>query len=196
MTLAPWKKSYDKPRQHIKKQRHFFADKDLCSQSYGFSSSHVQMWQLDSKKRLSAEELMPLDCGRRGLLTTPLDCKEIKPVSSKGNQPWIFTGRSDAETETPILWPHWCEEPSHWKRPWFWERLKAGGEGDDRGWDAWMAAPTQWRWLWASSGWWWRTGKPGVLKSKGSQTVEHDWVTEQQQSFIVFLPFLFLDLKN
>ena len=74
----------------------------------------------------------------------------------------------------------WCEELTHWKRPWCWERLKAGGEGDDRGWDGWMASPTQWTWVWATSGWEWKTGKPGVLPFTGSQKVRHDWVTEQQ----------------
>ena len=66
-------------------------------------------------------------------------------------------------------------------RPWCWERLKAGGEGDDRGWDGWMASLTQWTWVWASSGRWWRTGKPGVLQPMGSQRVRHDWATEQKQ---------------
>ena len=78
----------------------------------------------------------------------------------------------------------WCEELTHWKRPWCWERLSPEGEGDDRGWDGWMASPTQWTWVQASSGRWWRTGKPGMLQSMGSQRVEHDWVTEQQQSGI------------
>ena len=72
----------------------------------------------------------------------------------------------------------WCEELTHWKRPWCWERLKAGGEGDDRGWDGWMASST---WVWANSGRWWRTGKPSVLQSMGSQRVRHDWEAEQQQ---------------
>ena len=74
----------------------------------------------------------------------------------------------------------WCEDPTHWKRPWCWERLKAG-EGDNRRCDGWMASLTQWTWVWASSGRWWRTGKPNVLQSMGSQRVRHDWVTEQQQ---------------
>ena len=77
----------------------------------------------------------------------------------------------------------WCEEPTHWKRPWWWARLKAEGEiGDDRGWDAWMASLTQWTWVWASSGRWWRTGKPGVLQSMGSQRAGHDWSTAQQHT--------------
>ena len=72
----------------------------------------------------------------------------------------------------------WCEELTHWKRPWYWERLKVGGEGDDRGWDAWMASPIQWTWVWASSGSWWWTGGPGVLQSMELQRVRHDWATE------------------
>ena len=72
----------------------------------------------------------------------------------------------------------WCEGLTHWKRPWFWARLKAGGEGHDRGWNGWMASPTQWTWVWASSRSWWWSGKPGVLKSIGLQRVGHDWVTE------------------
>ena len=75
----------------------------------------------------------------------------------------------------------WCEEPTLWKTPWCWERLKAGGEGNNRGWDGWMASPTQWTWVWANSRRWWRTGKPGVLQSMGSQRVGHDWAIEQQQ---------------
>ena len=71
-----------------------------------------------------------------------------------------------------------CEELTHWKRSWCWERLGAGGEGDDRGWDGWMASPTQWIWVWGSSGSWWWTGKPGVLRSMGSQRLRHDWATE------------------
>ena len=72
----------------------------------------------------------------------------------------------------------WCEELSHLKRPWRWERLRAGGEGDDRGWDGWLASPTQWTWVWVNSGSWWWTGRPGVLRFMGSQRAGHDWVTE------------------
>ena len=72
----------------------------------------------------------------------------------------------------------WCEELTHLKRPWCWERLKAGWEGDGSGWDGWMASLTQWTWVWANSGSWWWKGRPGVLQSMGSQRVGHDWVTE------------------
>ena len=72
----------------------------------------------------------------------------------------------------------WCEELTHWKRPWCWKRLRVGGEGDDRGWDGWMASLTQWTWVWVNSGSWWWTGRPGVLWFMGSQRVRHDWATE------------------
>ena len=107
-----------------------------------------------------------------------LDSKEIKPVYTKGNQPWIFIRRNDVETEVPILWP---PDAKSWKRPWGWERLKAGGEGGGRGQDGWIASLTQWTWVWASSGRGWRKGKPGMLQSMGLQRDGHDWVTEQQQ---------------
>ena len=105
------------------------------------------------------------------------DFWEIKPVYPKGNQSWMFIGRTDVEAETPIL-ATWCEELTHLKRPWSWERLKTGGEGDDRGWDGWMASPIQWTWVWVNSGNWWWTGRHGVLQSVGSQRVGHDWATE------------------
>ena len=94
-----------------------------------------------------------------------LNCKEIKPVNPKGNQSCIFIGRTDAEAETPILWP--LNAKSSLIGPWCWERLMAGEEGDGRGWGGWMASPTQWTWVWASSGSWWWTGKTGVLQSMG-----------------------------
>ena len=72
----------------------------------------------------------------------------------------------------------WCGELTHWKRPWCWERLRAGGEKDDRGWDGWMASPTQWTWVWVDSGHWWRTGRPGMLQFMGLQRVGHEWATE------------------
>ena len=111
------------------------------------------------------------------MLESPLDCKEIKPVNPNGNLPWIFPGRAAAEAETPNTLTSWWKEPTHWKRPWCWERQRVEGEGDDRGWDGWMASPTQWTWVWANSRRWWRTGK-----SVGSHRVGHDLVTEQQQT--------------
>ena len=72
----------------------------------------------------------------------------------------------------------WCEELSHWRRPWFWERSKAGGEWDDRGWDGWMASPTQWIWVWVNFSSWWWTGRPGMLQFMGSQIIGRDWAAE------------------
>ena len=103
-------------------------------------------------------------------LESPLDCKEIQPVHSKGDQPWMFFGGTDAEAETPVFWPPHAEL-THWKRPWCCEGLGTGGEGDDRGWDGWMASPTRWTWVWVSSRSWWWTGRPGVLQFVGSQRV-------------------------
>ena len=128
-------------------------------------------------RKLSAKELCFWTVVLEKTLESPLDCKEIKPGNPKGNQPWIFIGRTDAEAEIPILWPR-GEELTPWKRPWCWERLRAGGEGDDRGWDGQMASPMRWTWVWASSGSWWWTGTPGMLQSIGFQRVGHDWTTE------------------
>ena len=102
---SSWKKSYDKPRQHIKKQRHYFANKRLSSQSYGFSSSHVWMWKLYHKEGWALKNWCFWTVVLEKTLENPLDCKEIKPVNPKGNQSWLFIGRTDAEAEAPILWP-------------------------------------------------------------------------------------------
>ena len=105
-----------------------------------------------------------------------LDCEEIKPVNPKGNQSRVFIGRTDAEAKAPSnTLATWCEKLTHWKRPWSWARLKAGGEGDDRGWYGWMASLTRWTWVWGSSRSWWWTGRPGVLQSMELQRVRQDW---------------------
>ena len=103
--FAPWKKSYDKPRQCIEKQRHHFASKDLHSQSHGFSSSPVQIWELDYKESPVLKNWCFWTVVLEKTLESPLDCKEIKPVHPKGNQFWIFIGRADVEAEALILWP-------------------------------------------------------------------------------------------
>ena len=118
----------------------------MYSQSYGFSSSHVWMWELDLKEGWASKNWYFWTVVLEKTLESPLDCKEIKPVSLKGNQSWIFIGRADAdadaEAESPILWPP-DENRLIWKiRPWCWQRLKAGGEGNDRGWDGSMVSLT------------------------------------------------------
>ena len=105
--------------------------------------------------------------------------KEIKSVSPKGNQLWIFTGRAEAEAKVPILWPPDAKS-RHWKRLWCCESLRPGG-GADRGLDGWMASATQWTWVWTNSGRQWRTGQPGVLQSIGLQRIRHNLATEPQQ---------------
>ena len=117
--LAPWKKSYGKPRQHIKKQRHHFADKGPYSQSYGFSNSHIEMWELYYKEGWVPKNwwcfwtVVVLEKA----LESPLDWEEIKPVNPKGNQPWIFIGRTDAEASASILWPSDVKNWLIWKHP-------------------------------------------------------------------------------
>ena len=103
--LTPWKESYDQPRQHIKKQRHYFANKGPCSQGYGFSSGHVWMWPLDCEESWVPKNWFFWTVVLEKTLENPLGCKEIQPVHSKGDQSWVLIGMIDAEAETPVLWP-------------------------------------------------------------------------------------------
>ena len=163
--------------QHIKKQRHHFANKGPSSPGYGFSSSHVWMWELDYKKaecrRIDAFELW---CWRR-LLRVPWTAR-------RSNQSFLKEISPEYSLEGLMLkmklqyFGHLIQILTHWKRPWCWERLRAGGEGDDRGWDGWMASPTPWSWVWVNSRSWLWTGRPGMLQSMGSQRVRHDSATE------------------
>ena len=174
---TPWKESYDQPRQHIKKQRHSFVNKGLSSQGCGFSSSHVWMWELDYKESWALKNWCFWTVVLEKTLQSPLDCKEIRLAHPEGDQSWVFTGRTDVEAETPILWPPDAKSWLIWKywERWCWERLKAGGEGDDWGWDGWMVSPTRWTWVWVNSRSWWWTGRPGMLWFMGLQRVKHDW---------------------
>ena len=141
-TLAPWKESYDEPRQHITKQRHYFANKGPSSQSYGFSSSHVWMWELDHTEGWVSKNWFFWIAMLKKTLDSPLDSKEIKPVSPKGNQSWIFIGKTDAEAEVPILWPphgkSWLigKDPDA-GRDWGQEE-KGTTEGEMVGWPHWL----------------------------------------------------------
>ena len=127
---------------------------------------------------------------------SPLDSKEIKSVNLKGNQPWILIGRTDAETEAPVFLFTWCKQPTHWKRPWWWERLRAEGKEGVRGGEGWMASSMQWTWTWANFGRWWGKGRPVVLQSVGSKRVRHDWVTEQQQQCLYLWFFTFVEIQS
>ena len=103
--FTPWKKGYDQPRQHIKKQRHYLANKGPSSQSYGFSSSHVWMWELDYKESWAPKNWCFWTVVLEKTLESPLDCKEIQPVHPKGNKSWIVIGSTNTEAETPTFWP-------------------------------------------------------------------------------------------
>ena len=129
-TSAPWKKSCDTPRQCIKKSRYHFANKGLYSQNYDFSGSHVWMSDLDHKEGWALKSWCFQVVVLEKTLESPTDSKEIKPANPKGHQPWIFTGLM-----LKVKVQYFGYHLTHWKRPWFWERLKAGGEGDGRGWD-------------------------------------------------------------
>ena len=115
--LAPWKKSYDQPRQHIKKKRHYFTNKGPSSQSYGFSSSHVWMWVLDWEESWAPKNWWFWTVVLEKTLESPLDCKEIQLVHPEGNSSWIFIGRTDAEAETPKLWSPDANNWLIWKDP-------------------------------------------------------------------------------
>ena len=119
--------NYDQLRQLIKKQRHYFTNKGPSSQSYGFSSGHVWMWELDYKESKALKNWCFWNVVLEKTLESPLDCKEIQPVYPKGSQSWIFFGRDDAEAETPILWPPNAKNRLIWKDPdagkdWRWEK--------------------------------------------------------------------------
>ena len=136
------------------------------------------LWKLDYKESWVLKNWCFWTLVLEKTLESPLNCKEIQPVHPKRDQSWVFIGRTDFETETPNTLATWCEELIHLKRHWCWERLRAGGEGDDRGWDDCMASLTQCTWVWVDSESWWWTGRPGMLQFMGSQRVGHDWVTE------------------
>ena len=179
--LPPWKKSYDQPRKHIKKQRHYFVNKGPSSQSYGFSSSHVWMWELDYKEswvpKLDAFELW---CWRRFL--------GVPWTARRSNQSILKEISPEYSLEGLMLklkfqyFGHLLQRTDSLEKTLMLGMIKAGGEGDDRGWDGWMASPTPWTWVWVSSGSWWWTGRPAVLQSMGSQRVGHDWATELKEN--------------
>ena len=142
-------------------------DKGLSSQSYDFPSNYVWLWELDHKESWILNNWYFWTVVLEKTLDSPLHGKEVQSVNPKRKsvlnihwKNWCWSWSSNALAT-------WREELTHWKRPWSWERLKAGGEGDDRESDDWMVSPTQWIWAWASSRWWWRTGKHGMLQSMG-----------------------------
>ena len=174
---CPWKKSYHQPRQHIKKQRPYFVNKGPSSQGYGFSSGHVwcKSWTIKKAEcwRIDAFELW---CWRR-LLRVPC-------IAKRSNQSILKEISPECSLEGLMLklklqyFGQLKRRTDSFEKTLMLEGLGAGGEGDDRGWDGWMASPTRWTWVWVNSGSWWWTGRPGVLQSMGSQRVVHDWETK------------------
>ena len=136
------------------------------------------MWELDYKESWVQKNWCFWSVVLEKTLESSLDFKDIQPVHPKGDQSWVFIGRTEVEAKTPILWPPDVKCSLIGKRPWCWEKLRAGGEGDNRGWDGWIVSPSQWTWVWVNSGCWWCIGRPGVLWFMGLQRVRHDWVTE------------------
>ena len=177
-TLTPWKQSYDQPRQHIKKQRHYFANKGPCSQGYGFSSGHVWMWVLDHKERWESKNWCFWTVVLEKTLESPLNCQVIQLVHSKGDQSWVFIGRTDVDAETPIVWLPNAESWLIWKDPDAgkdWGQEEKGMTEDEMG--------GRHHWL-DGHGFGWTLGVgdgQGGLACCGpweSQRVGHDWATE------------------
>ena len=175
--LASWKKSYDQPREHIKKQKHYFANKDPFSQSYRLSSSYVWMWELDYKESWVLKNWFFWTVVLEKTLESPLDSKEIQPVHPEGNQSWIFIGRTNDGAETPILWSpdgkswHIGKDPDAGKD---WGREETGMTENEVLDDI----TSSMTWVWTSSKSWRLTGWPGVQQSMRLQRVRHDWATE------------------
>ena len=140
------------------------------SQGYGFSSGHVWMWELDCEESCTPKNWCFWTVVLEKTLESHLECKEIQPVHPEGDQCWVFIGMDWGWSWNFNTLVTSCKQLTDWKRPWCWEGLGAGGEGDDKGWDGWMASPTQWTWVWVDSGSWWWTGRPGVLWFMGSQS--------------------------
>ena len=148
------------------------------------------MWKLDYTESWRPKNWCFWTAVLEKTLESPLDCKDIQLVYLKRNQSWIFIHWKDwCWSWNSSTLATWCKEPTHLKRPCCWERLKAGGEGDDRGGDGGMASSMRWTWVSVNSRSWWWTGKPGVLQSMGSQRLRHDWATELNCTFPIWNQF-------
>ena len=197
-TLTPWKESYDQPRQHIQRQRHYFANKGPSSQSYGFSSDYVWMWELDYEEGWAPKNWCFWTVVLEKTLESPLDCKEIQQIHSKGDQSWVSLEGMMLKLKVQYF-GHFMRRVDSLEKTLMLKGLGAGGEGDNRGWDGWMASPTRWTRVWENSRSWWWTGRPGVLQFLGSQRIGHNWATELNWSelngLVVFPTFFNLNLN-
>ena len=173
--------------ENILKSRDITVSRGPYSRSYIFSPSHVLMWELDCKAGWVSKNWCFWTVVLERTLESPLDSKVIKPmeISPEYSLEGMILNRNDAWCLTT-----WYKELTHCWVPCYWERLWAEGEGWDRGWDGGMASLTRWTWVWARSGSWWWTGKPGVLQFLGLQRVAHDLMSEPQQSILHMLMFM------
>ena len=170
----------------VLKSRHYSADKGPYGQGYGLPSGRVQLWESDCKEAWVPKNWCLLTVVLEKTPESPLDSKEIKPVSLKGDQPWIFTGRTEAKAEASVFWSF---DANRWLtgrvpdagKDWG-QKGKRASEDEMARWHHWL----QWTWTWANSGRWRRTGRPGMLQGMGSQRVRHDWATERQHHHTVF----------
>ena len=160
--LVPWKESYNQPRQHMKKQRHYFANKGPSSQSHGFSSGHVWMWELDYKESWALKNWCFLTMVLEKTLESPLDCKEIQPVYPKEISPEYSLEGLMLKLKLQYT-DHLMQSNDSLEKTLMLGKNEGGGEGANRRWDGWLASLTWWTWVWTSSGSWWLTAKPGVL---------------------------------
>ena len=175
--LTPWKKSYDQPRQHIEKQRHYSANKGPSSQGYGFSSGHVWMWELDCEESWAPKiDAFELWCWRR-LWRVPWTARRSNQSILKEISPGCSLEGMMLKLKLQYF-GHLMQGVDSLEKTLMLAKIGGRRRGDDRGWDGWMASPTQWTWVWVNSGRWWWTGRPGVLRFTGSQRVRDDWVTE------------------
>ena len=179
--LTPWKESYDQPTQHIKMQRHYFANKGPSSQGCVFSNCHVWMWELDHIEGWALKNWGFWTVVLEKTLESPLDCREIQPVHPKGDQSWIFIGRNDAQVETPILWPRHAKSSligKDFDAGKDWRREEKGTTEDEMvGWCHRLIGCEFEQNLGDGEG----QESLGVLQSMGSQRVRHCWATEQQR---------------
>ena len=179
--LTPWKESYEQPRQHTKKQRHYFANKGPSNQGYGFSSGHEWMWELDCEESWVPKNWCFWIMVLEKPLESPLDCKEIQAVHFKDISPGCSLEALTLKLKLQYF-GHLMLRVDSLEKTLMLRGIGGGREGDDRGWDGWMASLTQWTWVWVSPGSLWWTGRPGVLRFMGSQRVGHNWATELMSS--------------
>ena len=191
--LTPWKESYDQPRWHIQKQRHYFANKCPSSQGYGFFSGHVWMWELDCEESWAPKNWCFWTVVLEKTLESPPDCKEIQPVHSEGDQPWDFFGRNDAEAETPVVWPphvkSWligkdCDAGRDCR-----QEEKGTTEDEMAGWHHWLDGRESELWELVMDREAWRAAIHGVTKSRTRLSA---WTERTESSFCVLSSLLLL----